>query len=294
MTARLTRFSTLLALAAVLVGTPLALGGSRAVPRLIFPVVGPVTYTDDFGAPRSQGRHEGNDLMAVKKSLAVAVEPGTVKFWTSSHNAGCMLYLEGRSGTEYLYVHLNNDLTMKNDNRGRCVAGTAYAKGLRSGQSVVAGQPIGYVGDSGDADGIAAHLHFEIHPGAGAAVDPYRYLKRSRPLLFSARPDIRVWLTLRGSLVAADTFAGTVTIRVTDLRASTGLRVKKLSRLVVLALTQDTMIADDEGTPLEPERLERLAAKTPVEITTTSAPVTLDAELAKPGALTAFSVTVSR
>ena len=50
-----------------------------------------------------------------------------------------MLYLYGKSGTTYMYIHLNNDLTNRNDNRGKCVAGTAYAPGLKDGQTVAAG-----------------------------------------------------------------------------------------------------------------------------------------------------------
>ena len=65
-----------------------------------------------------------------------------------------MLYLYGDSGTMYEYIHLNNDVTMKNDNRGKCVAGMSYAKGLKDGAKVTAGQQIGYLGDSGDANGI--------------------------------------------------------------------------------------------------------------------------------------------
>ena len=60
-----------------------------------------------------------------------------------------MLYLDGRSGTTYLYIHLNNDLTDGNDNRGRCVNGVAFPRGLHSGDRVAAGQLVGYVGDSG-------------------------------------------------------------------------------------------------------------------------------------------------
>ena len=90
---------------------------TKGVPRLIFPVVGPVTYQDDFGQPRPGGPHQGNDILAAKKSPAVAVEAGTIEFWTKSATAGCMLYLHGDSGTTYLYIHLNNDLTMGNDNR---------------------------------------------------------------------------------------------------------------------------------------------------------------------------------
>ena len=50
-----------------------------------------------------------------------------------------MLYLYGLSGRTFEYLHLNNDLTNKNDNTGRCVAGTAYATGLKNGQKVQGG-----------------------------------------------------------------------------------------------------------------------------------------------------------
>ena len=45
------------------------------------------------------------------RTPAIAVEAGKVKYWTTSARAGCMLYLYGESGTTYLYIHLNNDLT---------------------------------------------------------------------------------------------------------------------------------------------------------------------------------------
>ena len=136
-------------------------------------MLGEATYIDDFGDARGQGAHEGNDMMAPRRALALAAEDGTVKFHTTSSRAGCMLYLNGESGTEYLYIHLNNDLTSGNDNQGKCVPGVAYAKGLKSGAKVLAGEPIAYVGDSGDADGIHPHLHFEVHPNGGAAVSPF-------------------------------------------------------------------------------------------------------------------------
>jgi murein DD-endopeptidase MepM/ murein hydrolase activator NlpD len=155
---------------------------SAKVPRLVFPVVGEASYVDDFGDPRGGGRHEGNDIMAERRAPAVAAESGTVRFWTTSASAGCMLYLDGDSGTRYLYVHLNNDRGLRNDNRGSCVAGVAYAPGLAEGQHVDAGALVGFVGDSGDADGIHPHLHFEVHPGGGEAVSPFRYLRRAQRL----------------------------------------------------------------------------------------------------------------
>jgi peptidoglycan LD-endopeptidase LytH len=172
------------------------------VPQLIFPVVGHSTFTDDYGDPRGHGRHAGNDIMAARRAPAVAVEAGTIRFHTTSARAGCMLYLNGRSGTQYLYIHLNNDLTTKNDNRGRCVAGVAFAKGLKSGQRVELGQHIAYVGDSGDADGIQPHLHFERHPRGGAATNPYRWLNRLPRLLYSGSAGSQVSLALRATVVS--------------------------------------------------------------------------------------------
>ncbi len=153
------------------------------MPRLIFPIVGQTSYSDDFGDPRGQGSHQGNDILADRQAPVVAVEAGRVVFWTTSASAGCMLYLYGRSGTTYLYIHLNNDLTAKNDNRGSCVPGVSYAPGLKDGQNVEAGELVAYVGDSGDANGLHPHLHFELHPGDGKAVSPYPWLRKAVPLV---------------------------------------------------------------------------------------------------------------
>ena len=56
--------------------------------------------------------------MAAKRAPVIAVESGRVVKYTRSANAGCMLYLYGKSGTTYMYIHLNNDRTLRNDNRG--------------------------------------------------------------------------------------------------------------------------------------------------------------------------------
>ncbi len=281
-----------LAIVASSLAVPLASGGGKAVPRIIFPVVGPVTYQNDFGDPRGGLRHQGNDIMAVKKSPAVAAEDGKVTFWTHSAGAGCMLYLYGRSGTMYEYIHLNNDRTMKNDNKGKCVAGTAYAKGLKNGARVKAGQQIGFVGDSGDANGIASHLHFEVHPHGGRAVSPYRYLKRGRVLLFAAKRGSEVSLTLKGKLIAADSELGTLDMRVTTLTSSGGLRLKKLSHKLTLDLSPDTAVVYDYGVDASLGKLDGLDPGASIEVETTAVPVTLAAQSGSALALETSAVTI--
>jgi murein DD-endopeptidase MepM/ murein hydrolase activator NlpD len=175
----------LLCLTAIAAAAPCA-GAARQ--QIVFPVLGEAAYTNDFGDPRGGGRHEGNDIMAPRKAIAVAAEAGTVKYWTTSASAGCMLYLYGDSGTMYLYIHLNNDRGTGNDNRGKCVAGTAYAPGMHDGDHVDAGQQVGFVGDSGDANGIHPHLHFEVHPKGGKAVNPFPYLQAAQRAAAPTQP----------------------------------------------------------------------------------------------------------
>jgi hypothetical protein len=213
-----------------------------AKPPIVFPVLGPVSYSDDFGDARATNRHEGNDILAPRKAIAVAAEGGTVKFWTTSAQAGCMLYLYGDSGTTYLYIHLNNDLGKGNDNKGTCVAGTAYAPGMKNGDRVEAGQPVGFVGDSGDANGIHPHLHFEVHPKDGAAVDPYPYLRKARPLLFT-EPDGKTFsLVLDGVVKAVG--PGTLTITVDTLKEwPSHHKLTKLGRTLTVTLPGEALVS---------------------------------------------------
>jgi hypothetical protein len=210
---------------------------SGKVPRLIFPIAGSVAFSNDFGAARYSGSHQGNDLMAARRTVAVAAEAGTIKYWTSSAAAGCMLYLYGKSGTTYLYIHLNNDVTKGNDNRGKCVAGMAYARGLKDGASVEAGQAIGYVGNSGDADQTDPHLHFEVHPNDSGAANPYPYLMKAERLIFPTSLKTTVTLTVNGVVTKAAT--GQLTIRVSGLQAfPAGTVLDKMRRPLVLGVAE--------------------------------------------------------
>jgi len=266
-----------------LAGAATAAAPNGAVPTLIFPVAGPTTYTDDFGQARPGGKHQGNDMLATKKTPVVAVEPGKIEFWTTSASAGCMLYLYGVSGTMYEYIHLNNDVTMKNDNRGKCVAGSAYAPGLKNGAKVTAGQMVGYVGDSGDANGLHAHLHFEVHPGGGKAVSPYPYLQAAQHLLFFARTGTPFTLALAGTVVSAtDT---SLELKVATLQAfPMNITLKKLTQQLSITIPADAVIKPAA------DRLLAAYSGEPVTVWTQPAQATLKAMLGADGALSAALV----
>jgi hypothetical protein len=266
-----------------LVAGTAAAAAPKVPDHIIFPVVGQVSYIDDFGAARPGGRHQGNDLMSAKKSPAVAAEAGTVKYWTTSRAAGCMLYLYGESGTIYYYIHLNNDLTARNDNRGKCVKGTAYA--VSNGARVQAGQQVAYVGDSGDADGGMSHLHFEVHPGGGRAVSPYPYLQKAYKLLFAAKAGTPFSLTLSGTVVSA-AFDRLVMNVTTSQAWPSGLMLTKLNRTIAITVPDTTLVQTIAPT-LRTIASVTLATKgQKVVLWTQPAPATLKAQRADDGVLT--------
>ena len=269
-------------------------GAGAAVPKkIVFPVLGSTTYTDDFGDPRADGPpHQGIDIVAAKRSLALAAEAGKVEFWSHSATAGCMLYLHGASGTDYYYIHLNNDLTPKNDNRGKCVAGTAYAKGLKDGAKVVAGQPVGYVGDSGDANGIHAHLHFELHPGRKAATDPYLWLQRATHLLFSAPRGMPFTLELRGTVVSVKDDALQLSLAAVNAWPMRQHQALKRRLLVTVPVDATVQRVPKLGAPGTPTDLSSARPKQQVDIWTAAAPTTLKAQRGDDLALSASLVSL--
>ncbi len=292
-TARGTLLLTLLA--AVTAGTAVAHpppidAKKKAKASIVFPVVGPSSYTNDFGDARGSGGHEGNDIMAPKRSLAVAAESGTVKFWTTSARAGCMLYLNGDSGTTYLYIHLNDDLTLGNDNSGKCVSGVSYAKGLESGDRVAAGEQLGFVGNSGDANSGASHLHFEVHPGGGSAVNPFPFLNAAPHLLFAAAHDSTFTLALTGTVVASA--AGSIQIALSQVRSWPGGRRTAFDGKLIVELSLPKTAEVDEGvvTAMLAPKLDRSLKGKAVTVWTTPAKATLAAQIGAKGALEAARV----
>lgn len=123
---------------------------------LVCPIAGPRAFSNDWQAARPGGtRHEGTDIFSPRGTPNVAVVSGTItqKYGSRQGNG---IQLSGDDGTLYYYFHLDS-----------------YAGGPRR---VSQGEVIGYTGDT--ASPGAVHTHFEIHPGHGAAINPYSTLQR--------------------------------------------------------------------------------------------------------------------
>lgn len=139
---------------------------------LVFPQDPTVTeFTDSYGAPRAGHSHQGNDLMAPKMTEVYAVADGVVAWIRDRGSAGRYVAITHDGGWESWYMHLNDDTPGTDDGSAPIDLGVVVDEGER----VEAGQLIGYVGDSGNAEGSSAHTHFELHHD-GAPIDPYDLL----------------------------------------------------------------------------------------------------------------------
>ncbi len=136
-----------------------------------YPLLGAGTYASGFGAPRAGGArlHMGVDLMAPQMTPVVAVSDGVVsRVKVSTGTAGVYVAIDHDDEWSSWYIHLNNDTFGTDDGLG-----IGVRPGLQVGDRVQAGELIGWVGDSGNAETTAPHLHFEIHLPSGEPIDPY-------------------------------------------------------------------------------------------------------------------------
>jgi murein DD-endopeptidase MepM/ murein hydrolase activator NlpD len=187
----------------------------------VFPVYGTASFGDSFGGPRPNipgGWHHGEDIFAAEGTPLLAVADGTVHTIGFTKIGGYRLWLRDTEGNEFYYAHLS-----------------AYSQLAVEGRSVVAGDVIGFVGDTGDAEGGSPHLHFEIHPAAMAGlgydgvVAPYSILlawRRADDISFSAG---RIYVpTGPGSTTLPP--PGAVLLEANDIASTSGLVPGALER----------------------------------------------------------------
>lgn len=125
----------------------------------VFPVQGRCSYTDTWGEARGTRRHEGVDIMAPRGNLIYAVVDGVItKKYMDASLSGNALRLTTGDGTYFFYAHLDT-----------------IAPGIDVGTPVRAGQVLGTNGSTGNTS--TPHLHFEVHPRGGAAINPFPIVK---------------------------------------------------------------------------------------------------------------------
>jgi peptidoglycan hydrolase-like protein with peptidoglycan-binding domain len=192
---------------------------------LTFPVAGPNRYSDGFWASRANGIHHATDIMADKMVPVVAAHDGVVtringsgnQSWIDAYGRCCTIHITHTDGWESVYIHLNNDTPGTDDGQG-----WGIAPGIALGVEVRAGQVIGYVGDSGNAEGTAPHLHFELYDSEGVAVNNYNALRAAE----GATPAPVCEAPTAGALGALT--GGTTLLRL----GSRGKAVKQLQRFL--------------------------------------------------------------
>jgi hypothetical protein len=188
----------------------------------VFPVFGPVSFGDTFGAPRSGvpgGWHHGEDIFAPIGTPLLACADGTIHTVGFNRLGGYRLWLRDQDGNEFYYAHLS-----------------AYSELAVEGRSVEAGDVIGFVGDTGDADGGSPHLHFEIHPtamlglGYDGVVAPYPILvawRRAEDISFAAG---RIYVPARPGGAQSLPPPGAVLLEADDIGPTSGLVPGALER----------------------------------------------------------------
>ena len=196
--------------------------------RYVFPVYGQSSFTNTFGAPRSDtGWHHGEDIFSSLGAPLLAVSDGTVFSVGWNDVGGYRLWLRDRQGNQFYYAHLS-----------------AFSPLAQNGAEVKAGDVLGFMGNSGDAQGTPYHLHFEIHPlgmlhmGYDGVVAPYPYLVAWRRVQDIVFPDGAGWAppAVAGSSAPKP---GAIVLQVSDISTASGLRPGSLARAFVAPVSAE-------------------------------------------------------
>jgi murein DD-endopeptidase MepM/ murein hydrolase activator NlpD len=204
--------------------SPASSGPLKVEPKLtaghyVFPVYGPSSYIDTFGAARSDvSYHHGDDIFGQLGQPLVAVTDGTVFSVGWNKVGGNRLWLLDGQGNQFYYAHLS-----------------AFSTAAVNGARVKAGEVVGFMGRTGDAEGTPYHLHFEVHPvsflylGYDGAVDPTPYLdawSHQKDLPF---PVAAGWApAIPGGPAAPE--PGAILLGMTDISTADGLDPSSLER----------------------------------------------------------------
>lgn len=132
-------------------------------------------FSNSWGNRRSGGRrHTGTDIISPRGTEVLAVADGVITALGEGRLSGYFIRIDHGDGWATSYMHLNNDTYGTDDGEGG--TWTAFFPTLQEGDEVIAGEVIGYVGDSGNAEGTVPHTHFEVKYD-GDKVNPYNYLQ---------------------------------------------------------------------------------------------------------------------
>ena len=221
----------------------------------VFPVYGPlVSFGDSYGAFRGDvagNWHHGDDIFAPLGAPLLACADGTVFSVGWNDVGGNRLWLRDSQGNEFYYAHLS-----------------AFSPLAKNGRHVKAGEVVGFVGNTGDAQGTPPHLHFEVHPtsllfmGYDGAVDPTSYLRAWQHLQdVRFLPNVEGWVPTVVTDPAPRPAA--ILLQVSDISEASGLDPGSLQRAMAapgargaegqlarsLGLRPSRALASDAGGP---------------------------------------------
>jgi len=176
-----------------------------------------VAYGDSYGEFRGDvSYHHGDDLFGELGQPVVALADGTVFSIGWNKIGGNRLWLRDRQGNQFYYAHL-----------------AAFSTLVFNGARVKAGQVVGFMGHTGDAEGTPTHLHFEVHPvsllylGYDGAMDPTPFLDSARRLQRLPFPMPPGWAPGQtGSNAAPE--PGAILLSVSDISTADGADAQSL------------------------------------------------------------------